>query len=392
MKVAALYWPTSSVGGINTELRAFRDEADERGDTFHVLRSANAKRGLPILFQEERKLIRGGDTFITIDGEAPHGAMAEQTAKFIKENYDSVYLGFLCPHPTKDYGDQPVFLDLLRKLAERKVPITGRVTDGYWETYAEWGAETIKLCKAVTVSQPAFASFFSHPRVKASRFPFSPRKPEPVRWLYGPAVVEQKPERSKKPLTVWTSQWKAIKGIHKLLPHLPEIKHRVELYSNGILYYQLRETPEWKKAVGLDYFGATTPSGAFNGKGVIPFYGYIPLEDIPCVLSRAWFMIDLMGVGKPKNKVYTEGSFNNTTVEALWYGCCPVLHEQARKTVPGDIAIFVSEASQVPTLVNDKKLQAFAVSAERQGKARAWVRANFDRAKLYDTAVLGRFK
>lgn len=374
-RVACLYWPTSSVGGINTELRAFRDEAERRGDTFHVLRSGKQSTLMPCAF-ESRKLIRGGDTFITIDGEAPHAPnRLEQTLDFL-QSYDRVYLAYLCPHPTKDYGEAPLFLPLLRGLAKAGVPITARVTDGYWESYAEWGEETIKLCKAVTVSQPAFASFFKHPRVKASRFPFSPR----------PVLGKEK--RSPTPLTVWTSQWKAIKGIHKLLPHIPEIKHRVEMYSNGILYYQLRETADWKRAIKKDHFKG------FNGNpktSNAEFFGYIPLEQIPGVLARAWFMIDLMGIGKPKNKVYTEGSFNNTTTEALWYGACPVLHEQAKKAIPADLALWVAEASDVPRLLNSKDCQRFALDPKRQAAAKKWVKENFDAAKVYDTAILGRF-
>lgn len=386
-RVAALYWPTSSVGGINTELRALRDEAEARGDTFHVLRSGLTS-GSPRAYPE-RRLVRGGDTFITIDGEAPHGAGAWQaSARFIQERYDRVYLAYLCPHPTKAYGSNPLFLNLLLALREADLPIMGRVTDGYWESYSMFGQATIDLCSGVTVSQPAFASFFRHPHVRASRFPFSPRPAQPMA-LYGQRL---EPRRSRKPLTVWTSQWKAIKGIHRLLPHLPDIRHDVELYSNGILYYQLRTTPAWRAAVGRDHFGATTPSGAFSGRGRAPFYGYIPLEDIPCVLSRAWFMVDLMGVGRPRNRVYTEGSFNNTTVEALWYGACPILHQQAARVVPDDIALFVGEASEVPALLNDRKQQRWAVEPTRQRRAQHWVRENFSRARVYDAAVLGRHR
>lgn len=388
MKVAAIYWPTSSVGGINTELRAFHDEATRRKDTFHVLRSGLIKKQ-PCEYGY-RKLIRGGDTFITIDGEASHHPnVVANTVEYLNKNYDRLYLAFLCPHPTKDYGTEPHFLKMLEGF---KKPITARVTDGYWETYAEWATLTAKMVGHVTVSQPAFAkpllelSDGASRRIHSSWFPFSAREPKVID-LYGKKL---KPERAKKPLTVWTSQWKAIKGIHKLLPYFPQIKTDVELYSNGILYYQLRTTPEWKAAVGTDHFGGTTPSGAFSGDGRAPFYGYIPLEDIPTVLSRAWFMIDLMGIGKPKNKVYTEGSFNNTTVEALYYGACPILHEQASKVVPRDIALFVNEASEVPALTNDKIKQAFATSPKRQEAARKWVAQNFAAKKVYDTAILGK--
>lgn len=372
LKVAALYWPTSSVGGINTELRAFRDAADARGDIFHVLRSGAGPNARPCVF-EQRKLIRGGDTFITIDGEAPHHpSNVVASIAFLTARYDRVYLAYLCPHPTKDYGTTPHFLPLLDGIKAEKVPITARVTDGYWDSYREWGEATLKVCEAVTVSQPAFATTFEHPKVKASRFPFSPHPTSE--------------KRSSGPLTVWTSQWKAIKGIHKLLPYVPEIKGRVEMYSNGILYYQLRTSPEWKAAIGPDHF-----KPEFSGKGRASFHGYVPLESIPNILARAWFMIDLMGIGRPKNPVYTQGSFNNTTTEALWYGACPVLHEQAAKVVPRDLALFVREASEVPRLVNSWEARSFALDPKRVKRARHWVTCHFSAEAIYQTAILGRF-
>jgi len=390
-KTAAIYWPTSSVGGINTELVNLRRAADSVGETFHVFRSGQHK-SMPIgLYDPEtgsRELMRGGDTFISVDGELPHAPNNYlASVEYLKrEKYTNVYLAFLCPHPTKDYGDVPNFLPFLEEIKRAKIPIAGRVTDGYWESYKEWGERTIALCETVTVSQPAFASFFKHKSVKASRFPFFPIEPQTIS-LY---TKKLKPERAKKVLTVWTSQWKAIKGIHKLLPYIPEIKGDVELYSNGILYYQLRTTPEWEAAVGSDFFGATTPSGDFPGTGKADFYGYIPLEHIPTVLSRAWFMIDLMGIGKPKNKVYTEGSFNNTTVEALYYGSCPILHRQASKVVPVDTALFVDDAKEVPELINKRESQQFALDKGRQKRAKAWVLDNFDAVKLYRQTVLNR--
>ena len=369
MRIAAIYWPTSSVGGINTELRNFRAEADRRGDTFHVLRSGLHKTINPCVFKE-RKTIRGGDTFITIDGEAPHHpTKVEATLEFLHANYDRVYYAFLCPHPTKDYGDAPHFIPMY---SDCLLPITSRVTDGYWESYAEWGTEALKYCDAVTVSQPAFASFFEHPNVTPSWFPFD-MKDQP------------KIKRAPEPLTVWTSQWKAIKGIHKLLPHLDRVDHDMEMYSNGILYYQLRSKDDWKRVMGDDWFAPE-----FSGNGKIPFFGCVPWDEIPAILARSWFMIDLMGAGKPKNAVYTQGSFNNTTVEALWYGSCPVLHSQA-KAIPGleELCLFVEEHSEVPELINKASSKKFSRSKERIDKARKWVKKNFDASKVYNIAVLG---
>lgn len=364
-RVAAIYWPTSSVGGINTELVNLRRAAKRVGDDFFVLRSGDHSRIRPGLFPK-RKLIRGGDTFIYIDGEASHHPnQIQDTLSFIHSEFDRVYFAFLCPHPTKAYNE-PRFLPMY---SECILPCTARVTDGYWKAYEDWGEKCLPYCDAITVSQPAFAGHFSHPKVKASRFPFRP--------------VKATEKRSEKPLTVWTSQWKAIKGIQHLLPHLHRLNHQVELYSNGILYYQLRSTRDWQDNIGADHFAG------FNGEGRAEFFGYVELKEIPNILSRAWFMIDLMGSGKPRNHVYTQGSFNNTTVEAAYYGCCPVLHSQARAVVPSTIALFVDNADEIPGLLNSRKARDFAVDPRRVKRAKQWVKENFDAVKIYREAVRG---
>lgn len=372
MRIAAIYWPTSSVGGINTELRNFRDEAERRGHTFHVLRSGKHSNISATVFSE-RKLIRGGDTFVTIDGEASHHPKQLDTTLSLLAGYDSVYLAFLCPHPTKDYGDQPVFLELLQGIRMMGVPIVGRITDGYWKDYAEWGEATLKLCKSATFTHPSAApNWEGNPKVSHGGMPFHPRAQPTDHY------------RSPTPRTVWTSQWKAIKGIHKLLPCIPDIRGRVDLYSNGILYYQLRETADWKKAVGRDLF-----KPEFSGDGTATFYGAVPLDDIPGILLRSWFMIDLMGIGKPKNQTYIAGAHNNTTIEAAHYGACPVLHARASSVVPTDIALFASEARDVPKLINSQEGRKFARCPLRRRRALNWVRDNFMVRNLYPRLVLG---
>ncbi len=400
-KVAALYWPTSSVGGINTNSRAFRDEADKRGDTYHVLRSGPMK--LPQRIYPGRKYIRGGDSFIHIDGEAHHHPVrVKGSVQFIAERYNRVYLTFLCPHPTKAYlaailgkaapaqedGEEeggghganlprPPYLDLLEGLKAAGLPITGRITDAYWDSYGTWGLETVKLLDRVTICQPAYATEAVQKllgkKLRVSRQPFSPRPVKPGT------------KREAKPLTVWTSQWKPIKGIHKLLPVLDQVKGPVEMYGNGITYYQIRSGEDWKRVMGKDHFAPE-----FSGRGRIPFYGHVDLEEVPTILSRATFMVDLQGMGRPKNLAYTQGSYNNTTVEALFYGCCPVLHRQAAKAIPEALALFVDSAEEVPGVLNSKESLKYAQDPKRLKMAKEWVQDTFNRATVYDTAVLGR--
>lgn len=368
MKIAALYWPTSSVGGINTELRALHAEATRRGHTFHVLRSGLQKNITAQVFPE-RKVIRGGDTFITIDGECSHHPSQLIASAEMLRGYDRVYLAYLCPHPTKEYGTEPLFLPLLESIMD-DIPITARITDGYWNDYADWGDATLEVCSSATFVHRASAGFWKG----VSKVRYCPAPFEPDTAYEG--------VKREADLTVYISQWKAIKGIHKLLPEIPNIKGRVELYSNGILYYQLRTKPDWIRAVGKDHFKG------FNGKGSAQFFGYIPLDEVPVVLRRAQFMIDLMGIGKPKNQTYIDGAHNLTAIEAAWYGCCPVLHARACNVVPLDCALFAGTARQVVSLINSNEGKAYAQSADRIAAAKAWA-GQFHVSKSYDKIVLG---
>lgn len=372
MRIACLYWPTSSVGGIATEVKTFQREAWNRGYTFSVLVSAPRPTHKPQFIPPT--LIRGGDTFIEVNGYAPHHPKnVDATVKFLRTYFDRVYLAYLCPHPTKNYGDQPQFLELLRKLVNVGMPITARITDGYWESYEEWGEAAMNYTDLVTVSHPAYAKNVPTDRcaVKTSRFPFEP--------------FQFKTMKDTKPLTVWTSQWKAIKGIHKLLPHIPEIPTRVEMYSNGIMYYQLRQTEEWKRVVGQDHFAPE-----FSGNGRAEFFGYIPLEKVAEVYQRAWYMIDLQGHGKPLYEVYKQGSFNNTTVEALYYGAVPVLHKQVLNSdIPKECILTVEDAMEVPRTITQNLAESYVFDPKRVDRAREWVMDNYAASKIFSSVVLG---
>lgn len=367
MKIAAIYFPTSSVGGINSVLVALRKEAEANGDTFDVLRCGNMKTITPKKF-DEPELIRGGDTFITIHGDCSHHPdQIKGTISFLEDNYDALYFAYICPHANKAYGDEPVFLPLY---SECKLPKVTFITDAYWDTYKDWAMLCLPHVKKTLVTQPAYAE----PLLKYGL---------PVQAIDAP-IFEQETRsvRRETPLVVWTSQWKNIKGITKLMPAIPEItKHaRMEMYSNGILYYQMRETEEWKKAIGTDHFKG------FNGSGDAEFYGYIPLSEIPEVLRRSWFMIDLQGIGKPKFQAYTGGAYNITTIEALLYGSCPILAAQAKKSIiPSEFFLTVDEANEVPELIRTQ--QSFALDRDRIYAARDWVRERHSAKNMYKHVI-----
>jgi hypothetical protein len=362
MKIACLYFPTSSVGGIATNVAALRAEAKRRGDTFHVLVCGNAKTHKFETFSKPKR-IRGGDTFIDIDGYASHHAERVGNAAAQINKYDLVYLAFLCPHPTKAYGDVPVFLDLLRRI-ER--PIVGHITDGYYESYKAWGDETAALCTRIVVDQPAYLpeGYQDRSGVVYGR-PFD---------YVGLGYPHNDTPRSEGRSMCWIAQWKAIKGIHRLLPLLPSVEGEQNLYSNGILYYQLRSEPEWEAAVGADRF-----KPEFSGKGRAMFHGWQPMEEVRKALEYSWFMCEFQGLGRPSYAAYRNGSLNHTIVEALYYGCTPVIPQITidYAGIPPEAAIGVrSYEEAVPALNGDR--------APKPELGRQWVLDNFAVNGIYD--------
>lgn len=367
MKIAAIYWPTSSVGGINSVLVALQKEAESNGDTFDVIRCGNQKTITPSKFSEPQ-LIRGGDTFITVHGECSHHPNQIKGAiKFLEDNYDALYFAYICPHANKAYGEEPVFLPIY---TETKLPKVTFITDAYWDTYKDWAMMCLPYVKKTLVTQPAYAEPLLKYGLPVQAID-APIFPQPVR-----------SDRELEPLVVWTSQWKNIKGITKLMPVIPQITEltKMEMYSNGILYYQMRETPEWKAAMGKDHFKG------FDGDGKAEFFGYIPLDQIPEILTRSWFMIDLQGIGNPKFKAYTNGAYNITTIEALLYGSCPILAEQAKKSViPNEFFLTVDDARDIPDLI--KQNYAFAIDPDRIQAAREWVLERHSAEHMYKQVI-----
>lgn len=365
MRIACVYWTTSSVGGIATHLNSLRTAAMRNGDIFDILHTSVWKTKTPTLFKE-RQWIRGGDTRIWVDGEfSHHPARVKEAVKWIETNYDAILFGFICPHKRKDYPD-PDFLPLY----DADVPKAAWVMDGYWHDYAEWAEPLLERLEGVLCPQESYASpirELGYKKLVISPFPFVP------------ALGKRLP-KDKQPLLIWPNQWKDIKGIRYFLKIVPEIPKQVniELYSNGIRYYQSRTEDFWKAAVGEDKFQG------FNGSGRATFFGNIDLPEITKVYQRAWFTCNLQGM-TAKNATYKLGSYNNTEMEALYYGACPILHSTAKGTaLPRDVYLTVETAEEIPVVVAKALKDGFALDPERRGKAAQFVLDRHLASKRYE--------
>lgn len=354
LRLAVIYWPTSSVGGIATHLNALRKAAITRGDSCDILLSASLKTKTANKFSE-RKWIRGGDTNIWIDGEAPHHPNnVRETIRWLEKNYDAVCFGFICPHETKAYPT-PDFLPLY----ETKLPKIAWVMDGYWEEYAHWAEPLLTRLKGVLCPLESYATPLRSLGVEnlaISAFPFNP-------------PVGKTEARSKTPLLSWINQWKNIKGVTEFIKVVPALNRlaTVELYSCGIRYYQLRTTPEWKAAVWKDKFKG------FDGNGKATYFGNVDLPEVFKALQRSWFTVNLQGM-KSKKVTYKRGSYNNTEVEALYCGACPILHSSTLGTdLPKDVYIQVDSAEEIPTKVKNAISSGFAIDPARQRRARDFI-------------------
>ena len=326
MKVAIIYFPISSVGGIATVARNLQRAARASKDEAHVLRSSDATTIQPGLFASPKR-IRGGDSHIVIDGEAPHGARFRDTKKFLEENYDALFFVHPCCHPTKAYGTEARWLDMYSDI---QLPKAMRFSDGYAETYP-WVKSAIGYCEAVFAVEKAYTLPLEKLGIKAEILPhpFFPEK-------------EDAP-RAKTRLTVYPNQWKQIKCPWEFVAALPKIKGTVEMLNNGIEYYNIRTDPTWIHGVGVDLFAEPKEYAgqALAGPRTRRFHGSIPYLDAIRWYQRAWSIVDLMGQ-RAKHGAYREGAFNNTVLEALWYGARPILHVQALKArLPHDLSLHI---------------------------------------------------
>lgn len=354
MRVACIYFPIKSVGGIATVAKNLRYAARAAGDTFDVLRSSSAKTFRPHLFAAPKRIL-GGDTHIEIDGEAPHGQHYRETLKFLADNYDALFFVHPCSHPTQEYGTLPLW----QRIYESKLPKAVHVADGYVATYP-WFTDVLPGVNEVWVNQAAYAAPL-HTLGIASRVlphPFWP--------------LADSEQRAASRLTLYPSQWKNIKCPVEFMRAMPQFKGAVELYSTGIEYYKMRITPYWQQVVGADHYAPDLAylngSGRLKGPQNRVFFGNVPLEEIAQAYQRAWTVVDLMGQRARRFRaIYRSGAFNYTALEALWYGARPILHEQARKAaLPVESILTVDLGPQHKDLA---PLIAAVNAAEPQGKA-----------------------
>jgi len=321
--------------------------------------------------------IRGGDTFIDIDGVVGHHPKhLKKSLEFLKNNYDAIFFAFLVPHPNKLYGFDPVFLPFF---TQTDLPKAATISDGYWSTYKEWGRQAVPYCKKLYAGCKAYAVPLQSEGIdiEVQSRPFFPQAPQTV--------------RDKEMLTVWCHQWKDIKGIIPFLKAVPTIPGNIEMYSCGIRYYQIRETDTWKKAINIDHFKN------FNGEGKADYFGWVPFEATPDIYRRAWFSVGLQGITAKASKttlfgtpasdpktIYGAGSYNNSETEALYYGAVPVLHNQVLKSdLPKECILTVSKADELPKLLGSKAAKSFVADPNRVILARQWVLDNHSAGKIY---------
>ena len=333
MRIACIYFKTTSVGGIATHSNRLREAAIKCGDTFDILHTWPWKTKKPVRFAN-RQAVRGGDTSIVVDGEVSHHPdQMDETAAFLRHHYDGLLFIQPCPHPNKAYGDEPHFAGLYNA----GVPATILIPDGYFDTYYEWGkwACTHPATRLVAVPNPSYGlpchEFGLIPEV--SRFPFIPKP-----------VTEAK---TVMPSMVWAAQWKNIKGINQFINQVERLPSdmSVDMYSNGIEYYKLRLQPVWDRAIARDMFNDTVG----NGRAI--FRGEVNADEIAKAFQRAWFTCNLQGMTSSRAS-YKTGAYNNTEVEALYYGVMPILHTSVTATIlPRECYLTSDDGSDIPELV-----------------------------------------
>lgn len=333
------------------------------GDTCDILLSGPRRSKKPGLYPK-RKWVATKDTCIWTCGEVPHHpSNIAASLKYLERNYDAVCFGYVCPTKTKAYPD-PLFLPFYTDL---NLPKVAWVSDGHWEKYSFWVADVLDnlkalICPIESYAIPVRRSGFD--RVEILKFPF---------------VCEgNRTSRSESPLLVWPNQWKPIKGLMPFLEQVPNIRGcAVEMYSCGVAYYQIRGETTYQNAIGKDLYKG------FNGQGQATYFGNVDRPEIQNALRRAWFSCNLQGINT-KHEAYSQGSYNNTEVESLWSGACPILHKSALKAgIPTDCCITVESAEELPEVITWGIKTGFATSPSRIERARQFVRENHSGQVIY---------
>jgi hypothetical protein len=364
MRVAVLLVKMTGISGIISEVLSLEAYGNKIGDEYTILSTHNWKsKGLELF--EKRTPIRQGDVWAQVDGKISNARkFADENAAYLNLNFDRVLMIGSCPHPNKDYGTDPEFLDLLNKL---QIPVVSRMCDGYYDTYKEWMDSTLDAIDHATIAY-SYRKTVEHLGIKGVHIPFEPTE-----------IAHDC--RASYPAGVWLSQWKPIKGIIPFMKALPNIQCDMDLYSCGIEYYNMRKKDMWLNAVDEDRFKG------FDGRGRATYHGCVATQNIPYILAEAWYNVDLQGITKAKYKVYNDGSINTTGIEALWYGACPVVAENS--PIPDDLCIKVNK-DNIAERINDhlNRPRDFMINPYRQEAARRYVKQNFLTEVVYND-ILG---
>lgn len=358
MRLAIVCWEmVGQIGGIATHLNTLRKAAIEYGDKCDILYSAPEVSKKPHLFKHRTKIV-GKDNWIWCDGLVPHHPKnVQDSVEFLQQNYDAMCYGFLCPTETK-YYKEPYFLPLVTDV---ELPGVGWVMDGNFATYPDWVTSVVVnldgiLCPLKSYATPVHDSGI---RVTISAFPFIPNE-----------VANPDLPKADKPLMVWPNQWKSIKGVQKFveqLDKLDEIGVDVELYSCGIDYWRMSKTRLWGYQIGEDRFSGR------HGSGEAIYFGTVEHNQILEAFQRAHYTCNFQGMNA-RELTYRQGSYNNSEVEALYYGACPVLHSSVYNTdIPSEVYLAVDSAGQMPRVVKEAIKDNFALHPERQKRAREFV-------------------
>jgi glycosyltransferase involved in cell wall biosynthesis len=354
MRLAILCWDVAGPGGLNTFMHGIHKAAELDGDTcyrFHVSDWVAFDRR----FYAGSKTKNMGHNHLTVEGDlsmAP--AHIDSNARYLEKNFDVVILITLTPHPTKNQPD-PIHIPFLAKI---NIPIYGCICDGLWPSYHDFAMATLAYTQL-----PLFSANRSY---QTSIPPEVPSKNLPYFLLPDPEI-----HRTEGPTRlIWSSQWKPLKGIRLFLAALKSVRPDIliDLYGGGIDYFQTRSTHLFFDVVGENFVHTE-----YSGIGRAAYYGHVPLKAIPRALSKAHFMADWHGIS-PKFPAYTRGSYNNTLIEALYYGALPVLAEQMLNSdVPKEHFLTVSKSncSRLGDLLADKT--ELARNPERAYAARQWV-------------------
>ena len=352
MRVAVILWATTGASGIDSEIRSLEKVGR---DQFKIFISKPWAAWPSRMFP--RQNIRQGDVYAEVDGKlSHHPRYVEENAKFLNENFDMVFFINGVPHPTKEYGPLPLFKRFMELVT---LPKTMRICDGYADSYREWLDMGLELVDHATIAY----SYRSTVNVPGVHIPFYPDEAETT--------------RSMRPHICWVSQWKQIKSIKQFIAAVPDIKARIDMYSSGIEYFQMRKSPAWRAAVKKDHVGN------FDGEGHAHYYGYTHHNSIGGILQHTWSIVDLQGLGNHKYKVYDGGSINTTSIEALYYGACPIV--AMNSPIPGDLCLKVPKDAIAET-INMHLLEPndFLLSGERQQRAMEYVADTFAAPALYD--------